>query len=316
MVASEQATDPTSIPAAFGLRARLQAVLPGLSRSMAKLAQFLLENPELPAELSIAELAARSGVSSPTITRFCKLIGYGGYTQMRVGAAADLGRTAGQDAIAGVPGVMANPEMGDQELLRTFLSTHIRALQTSADLVDLRDFRSAAQLIAGSEHVDVYGVGGSSSIAKGLVDRLYQIGINARAWSDLQMGIMSASCLTGSAVGIGVSSSGHTTETVEMLAVARSAGAGTIAITSDPASPLAAIADVVIRSAPADDYLDLGAMASSHTQLFAADLLYVLTSWQDRERSARFTREAEATVQRHRIATRRAGSLSRRPPTG
>lgn len=267
---------------------------------MSRLAHFLLEHPELPVSHSISSLAQQSGVSSPTITRFCKVIGYDGYTQLRVGAAADLGRSAGQHAIAGVPGVMANPAMGDEELLRTFLATHIQALQASADLVDLTSFRQAATLIASSRQVDAYGVGGSSQIAQGLVDRLYQIGINARAWSDLQMGIMSAAGLDETAVAIGVSSSGTTGETVEMLRVAHSAGARTVAITSDPGSVLAATADVVIRTAPPDDGLDLGAMASSHTQIFAADLLYVLTSWEDRDRSTRYTQAGVDAVRRHR----------------
>jgi DNA-binding MurR/RpiR family transcriptional regulator len=301
-VSGEDINSRSAPTAEFGLRARLQAVLPGLTRSMAKLATFLLENPELPVNSSIAELAERSGVSTPTITRFCKVIGYGGYVQLRVGAAADLGRTVGQNGLAGARGVMVRPDMSDQELLRTFLSTHIHALQASADLVDLPSFRRAARMVAESRQVDVYGVGGSSSISDGLVDRLYQIGINARAWSDLQLGIMSAACLDPSAVAIGVSSSGATAETVEMLSVARFAGAKTIAITSDPASPLAGQADVVIRTAPADDYLELGAMTSSHTQVFAADLLYVLASWHDRERSERFALNTRETVQRHKLS--------------
>jgi len=281
---------------------------------MAKLADFLLENPELPVTLSIGELAERAGSSAPTITRFCKLIGYGHYVQLRVGAAADMGRSVGQGGLAGVPGAMLDPNKTDKELLRTFLATHIQALQASADLADLPSFRRAARLLAESDHVDVYGVGGSSSVSDGLVERLYQIGINARAWSDLQMGIMSAACLTESAVAVGISSSGVTSETVEMLSVARTTGAKTIAITSDPKSPLAEIADIVIRTAPPHDYLDLGEMASSHTQVFAADLLYVLASWHDRERSMQFTRNQRATVQRHRLASDpRSADAAQRP---
>ncbi|MGN6324525.1 MurR/RpiR family transcriptional regulator [Pseudolysinimonas sp.] len=295
-------------PPEFGLRARLQAVLPGLTPSMAKLAMFLLEHPETAVHSSIAELARLAGVSSPTVTRFCRVIGYGGYVQLRVGAAADLGRSVGESGFARTPGAMVDPSMSDRELLRTFLSTHVSALQASADLVDLPRFRRAAAMVAESRHVDVYGVGGSASISDGLVDRLYQIGINARAWSDPQLGIMSASCLDPQAVAIGISSSGTTAETVGMLAVARSAGARTIAITSDPASALAAQAEVVIRTAPPDDYLELGAMTSSHTQVFAADLLYVLTSWQNPERSTRFAERTWAATIGHRDARKRTRS--------
>lgn len=271
---------------------------------MEKIAQLLLENPELPVNLSILELADRADVSAPTITRFCKVIGYRGYVQLRVGAAADLGRSVGQDGLAGEPGQMVHPGMSDQELIRTFLATHVQALQASGDLVDMHSLRRAAGMIAASGQVDVYGVGGSGSAAIGLVERLYQIGINARAWSDLHLGIMSASSLNESSVAVGISASGSTSETVDMTAMARAAGAKIIAITSDPLSQLAGLADVTIRTAPGDDYLDLGALTSAHTQVFAADLLYVLVSWIDPERSRRYSENARAAVDWHKMPGR------------
>jgi DNA-binding MurR/RpiR family transcriptional regulator len=275
---------------------------------MQKLAQLLLESPDLPINLSIGELADRAGVSAPTITRFSKLIGYGGYVQLRVGAAADVGRSVAQDHSSVAPGAMVNPGMSDRELLRTFVATHVHALQASADLVNLDDFRSAAEMIAQSTHIDVYGVGGSTSIANGLAERLYNIGINARAFSDVHVGIMSASGLDPSAVAIATSSSGATKETVEMLSVARSYGAKTIAITSNPMSPLAAEADVVIRTAPPDDYLDLGALTSSHTQVFAADLLYLLVSWHDPETAKRYGAQGREAVAGHKLKRARVQS--------
>lgn len=202
--------------------------------------------------------------------------------------------------------------MSDQELVRTFVSIHVQALQASADLVDMSSFRMAAQLIANAERIDVYGVGGSSSIASGLVDRLYQIGVNARAWSDLQMGIMSAACLGNGDVAVGVSSSGSTMETVEMLSIARGAGAKTIAITGGMRSPITEQADVVIRTAPPNDYLDFRAMASSHTQMFAADLLYVLAAGHDRQRSMVLAEAQQAAIAQHNRteASHRGGARS------
>lgn len=286
------------------MRARLQAAQSRFSPSMVKIAHLLLENPELPVNLSILDLAERAEVSPATISRFCRLIGYGGYLQLRVGAAADLGRSVGQDGLAGEPGAMLDPMMSDQELLRTFVATHIQALQASGDLVDMKDFRAAAGMIAESGRVDVYGVGGSSSVANGLAERLYLIGVNARVWSDLHLGIMSASMLDRASVAIGVSASGSTSETVGMLAMARSAGAKTIAITSDPLSQLAELADVSIRTPAADDYLDLGALTSSHTQIFAANLLYLLVSWADPERTRRYAANARTAVQRRQTLGR------------
>src|SRR5699024_9123196 len=109
----EQPVPPASFPADFGLRARLQAVTPHLTQRMVPLAQLLLEQPELAVTLSGSALAARGGVSPPTLTRFCKLLGYGGFVQLRIGAAADVGRSAGQLGLAGTPGAVVRPDMED-----------------------------------------------------------------------------------------------------------------------------------------------------------------------------------------------------------
>lgn len=287
--------------AEFGLRARLQATLPKMSRSMAKTAHLLLENPDLPITLSIAEFAERADVSAPTITRFCKFLGYSGYVGLRVGAAAEQGRTLGEDGFAGQPGEAAHPQMSDSELLRTFLASHVQALRASADLVDLETIRLVADAVSSSPQVDVYGVGGSGSVARSLADRLYYVGVGARAWTDVHGGLMSAAILVGDAIAIGVSSSGETSDTIEMLAEARKSGAWTVAITSNPHSTIAAHAEVVIQTAPPDDYLDLGGLTTSHVQVFAADLLYLLVSWNRMAQKAKNNAAAGAAVSGHRV---------------
>ena len=300
-----------SFTAEFGLRARLQATLPTMSSSMSQIARLLLQNPDLPITLPIAEFAERAGVSAPTVTRFCKFIGYSGYVGLRVGAAAELGRTAGEDGIVGEVGASARPEMSDEELLRTFLATHVQALRASADLVDLDDLRLVAQTVSDSAQVDVYGVGGSGAVAHSLADRLYQVGVNARAWSDVHLGLMSGAILTEGAVAIGISSSGETTDTIEMLAEARRSGAWTVAITSNPHATIAEDADAIIQTAPPEDYLDLGSLTSSHVQTFAADLLYLLVSWSRQQQ-----KDTNSAAARAAIATHGRNSRAGRPASG
>lgn len=296
-----------SFPAEFGLRARLQAVAPHLTRRMEPIAELLLEQPELAVTLSSRALAARAGVSPPTLTRFCRLLGFTGFAQLRIGAAADAGRSSGQGGWTPELVGVVHPEMNDQELLRTVLATHVQALQASADVMDLQVLRRVADIIVAGRQVDVYGVGGSASVAGGLVERLYQAGVSARAWSDLHLGVMSASWLGSDDIAIAVSSSGASRETIEMLSVARDAGARTIAITSDHRSQLADVAEFVIRTAPPDDYRDLGELTAAHTQVFASDLLYLLVSWHDLSRTADRAGRARNAVERIGRPVRRPG---------
>lgn len=262
----------------FGLLARVQAALPSLSPSMAKIARLLLENPELPLTLSITELAERAGTSAPTVTRFCRQLGYGGYVPLRVGVAADLGRSDAQTEFVHELGRTFDPDESSAALLKTLRLTHINSIQAAADLIDLDDFESAAAAVARSPHVDIYGVAGSATVAHSLHDRLYRIGVNAHAWSEVHHGLMSASLLGPESTAIGISNSGRTAEVLEMLGAAGDTGATTVALTSDPHSPLADLAEIHLRTSPPDQFFSGGGIAAQTVQMFACNVLYMLVA--------------------------------------
>lgn len=289
-------TIDSAATAEYGLRARLQAVMPQMSPSMAHAAQMLLEHPELPVRLSIAEFAEHAQVSAPTVTRLCKFLGYSGYPGLRMGIAAELGRTASMDSLVGQIDANARPDMDDAELVRSFLASHVKALQASADLIDMQQLRRAAKLIANASRIDIYGVAGSGSVGEVLAHRLYMLGLNVNAWTDVHMGLMSAAILPEGAVAIGISGSGQTRDVLEMIDTARERGATAIAVTSSQYSPLAERSDIVIRTAPRDDFLDIGIFTASHVQIFAANLLYLLVSWLRPEHLARYESDAKAAL--------------------
>src|SRR5690606_23351394 len=60
--------------------------------AMSKIADVVTVHPAAPVELTITEPADRAGTSAATVTRFCRAIGFDGYTQFRVGVASEIGR--------------------------------------------------------------------------------------------------------------------------------------------------------------------------------------------------------------------------------
>src|SRR6201747_2401796 len=91
----------------YGASSRIHAALPEMPGGMAKVGTLLLQDPSLPLRLSIPQLAERAGTSAATITRFCRAIGYTGYLALRVGAAAEQGRSSA-------------PETWDSDIGRAF----------------------------------------------------------------------------------------------------------------------------------------------------------------------------------------------------
>jgi len=60
--------------------------------TISKIADLLTEEPRAPLDLSITDLAKRAGTSAASVTRFCRMIGYRGYSALRMGIAEELGR--------------------------------------------------------------------------------------------------------------------------------------------------------------------------------------------------------------------------------
>src|SRR4051794_33401423 len=162
----------------YGASSRIHAALPEMPGGMAKVGTLLLEDPALPLQLSITELAERAGTSPATVTRFCRALGYAGYPTLRVRAAAEQGRSSAHETWEADIGRAFHLDDDPEQVLRTLLNAHTVALTSTAERVDTTLFARVAAAIARSRHVDIYGIEGSATIARELQARLYRIGVN------------------------------------------------------------------------------------------------------------------------------------------
>jgi DNA-binding MurR/RpiR family transcriptional regulator len=293
---------------AIGVINRIEARLPEMSGTMRKIAAFLLENPRAPLEGSIGDLAKMSGTSAATVTRFCRLIGYTGYASFRVSIATEDGRTSARETWTTDIGRAFGPDDPATEVLSTLMNAHIRSLQETASIMDLPLLKEISKRIAHSSHVDIYGVGGSATLAGELQARLYRIGINSHFWSEVHAGLTSAAIQNADCVAIGISNTGRTKETVQMLRQAHRAGALTVAISNNPTSALAEVADRQIITSVFERFLQPDDLSAKHVQLMVLDLLYLLVAQEDFERTTTNLATSALAVSAHRQPNRLARS--------
>ncbi|HEY5223404.1 MAG TPA: MurR/RpiR family transcriptional regulator [Microbacteriaceae bacterium] len=299
---------------ASGVANRIRSRLPQMSGTMVKIADFVLENPQAPLKLSIGELARHAGTSAATVTRFCRLLGYTGYVPFRVSIATDLGRSTAHESWTADIGRAFGPDDSPSDVLSTLINAHSRTLQETASVIDVNDMARIARGIAASNHVDIYGVGGSAMLADELQARFYRIGINAHSWSEVHAGLTSAAILGTNSVAIGISNTGRTEETIQMLSEAGRAGAMTVAISNNPDSPMAAAADMSIITSVYEHFLQPDDLSAKHGQLLVLDLLYLLVAQQDFERSTADLAASALAVASHRRPIRSSMSAKRRHP--
>ena len=297
--------------AGLGVGSRIQTNMPQMSAAMLKIATLLLEHPSAPLELSITELAEKAGTSAATVTRFCRLIGYAGYVPFRVGVAADAGRSSAQETWRADIGRAFDPHDTPSEVLRTLTKSHTFALQATADQIDVAQVAQLAEAIATCNHVDIYGIGGSAGMAEEMQSRLYRIGINTHSWSEVHVGLTSAALQSEDSVAIAISNTGRTEETIQMLSEAKSAGAYTVALTNNPESPLASIADTHVITYAPDEYLQPDDLSAKHAQLFVLDLLYLLVAQQNFAQTTTMLAASATAVAPHRRSLRQPSRATR-----
>lgn len=297
------AQPPESPAPTIGVVSLVRAKLPEMSIVMTKIANFLLNNPQAPLSMSIGELASQAGTSPATVTRFCRLLGFAGYAPLRVNIATEMGRAAGRETWTIDIGRAFGPDDSPRAVLSTLVNAHTRSLQETAAIMDLPQLKKIAHRIAVSTHVDIYGVGGSSMLAAELHARLYRIGINAHFWAEVHAGLTSAAILGPACVAIGISNTGHTDETIQMLHEAGRAGALTVAISNNPTSPLAEEADLPIITSVYEQYLQPDDLSAKHVQLLVLDLLYLLVAQEDFDQSTTNLALTAEAVSTHRVAS-------------
>jgi DNA-binding MurR/RpiR family transcriptional regulator len=280
---------------------RLRARLSEFTGALRRVAEHVLTDPAGASRATIVELAERSGTSPATITRFCRAVGFEGYADLRLAIAGETGRAARSAGWAVDIGRAIEPTDPLERVLRQIMAADTQAMRDTAAMTDIASVERAADAIASASRVDIYGASGSALVGAEMQFSLHRIGVAAWSWPDVHNGLASAAMLGMHDVALGISHSGQTRETVEMIAEAGSRGATTIALTSFPRSPLADVADIVLLTATQATTFRPDALSARHPQLVVLDLLYIAVAQRTHDRShAAFQRTAQA-VAGHRL---------------
>jgi DNA-binding MurR/RpiR family transcriptional regulator len=295
---------------------RIRSLLPGLARAEQRVAHVVLEDPAGVSRRSITEVADAAGTSETTVTRFCKAVGVSGYPELRIALAADTARAAARsdrDLDRDLGG-----EIGPDDDLRQVVGkvafADTRAVEETAEQLDMPSLDRVVQAIANAGRVDVYGVGASAFVALDLQQKLHRIGRVCFAWSDTHIMLTSAAVLRRGDVAVGISHTGATTDTVEALREARERGATTVALTNFPRSPITEVADHVLTTAARETTFRSGATASRIAQLTVIDCVFIGVAQRHMDTALAALDTTYSAVGSHRLEVRQDGR--RRPKEG
>ncbi|HEY8979031.1 MAG TPA: MurR/RpiR family transcriptional regulator [Streptomyces sp.] len=283
----------------------IRTELPRLAGSLRKVGELILEDPAAVTHCSAAELGRRTGTSQATVTRFCRAIGLDSYQHLLIELAQERGRGEASDWGTAEIGPDISPDDSLERVVQVVGGADLRAIQQTVDRIDLDALERGAQALARARRIDVYGVGGSGAVAQETETRLFRIGCAVRGWTEVHGAATSAALLTPADVAIGISHSGSTRETLEPFEMARERGATTIALTTDPRSPLARAADVRLISSTSETSFRTGSIGGRHSVLMIVDCLYVRVAQLSYQRASASLALTDHIGPQHAVKARR-----------
>ncbi|WBQ02427.1 MurR/RpiR family transcriptional regulator [Kribbella sp. CA-293567] len=278
---------------------RLRGLRPTMGGALIRIADFLLAEPAEAARLTITDLADRTGTSAGTVTRFCHTAGLSGFAALKLALAEQVGRS-GTSRWSTDIGRQIDPADDLDQVLKVIVAANTQALLGTADQLDLAVVDQVAGAITEARAIHLFGVGTSAITADELRIRLQRIGFACWLWPEVHGALVGVALAGERDLVIGISHSGQIAETIDVLRTAAERGAGTVAITNDPASALAAEAELILTTAqtgaePAD------ALADRHAQLLVLDVLYTRVAQLNHARTLAALETTAAAVDSRRV---------------
>lgn len=283
----------------------LRAALPSLRPSERRVADFVLGNPGAAVDLTITDLADRCDTSVASVVRFCRSLGYGGYSDFRLTLASSVGREQVSLVRFGVSDSDISASDDVQSVVAKLAFHEAHDIEATAEALDLEVLDRVAAAIAVATRTDIYGSASSGLTAADLQQKLHRIGLVSYHWSDVHLALTSAAVLGPGCVAIGFSHSGRTLETADSLASARERGATTVLVTNFPASPIAGEVDYVLATSATETRYRPGAMSGRIAQLAVVDFLFVRIAQLLSDRMAEPLELSYDAVQKHRLGNGR-----------
>lgn len=281
--------------------ARIKDSYPGLSPAEQAVADTVLSDVQSAVEASNGDIAARAGVSQPTVTRFCRAIGCDGVRDFKLQLARSL--VVGELYLS-PDRLPASPDPDHPPYWTSILSEARAALIEVERQLDPAAVHRAAEVVATARRVAVFGLGGSSSaLAEETQYRLFRYGVSVTALKDPYLARMTAATFKPGDALIVISATGRTREVIDAVELARHYGAATIAITT-PDGDLAQVAEIALTTRVPEYPDTLTPSASRFAFLTIIDLLAAATGY----RLGPVARENLRRI-KYNVLTRRPGAV-------
>lgn len=215
---------------------RIKMQYASFSQGQKRIANFILNHQEDVARYSITTMAQKTGTVPSTITRFCQALSYKGFSELKVYMEKNLMVPMAADNMIEKDDVI-------QVVIQKLMNSAQNAISDTLRVLDSRILVKVVDSMLSAGNIVWFGQSGghvSTSYARQL---LLRINILSQAINDKVDMNLAASTMKKGDVVIGMAYSGEVRNVIEALKTAKHNKATVVAITANPNSTMAKLAD-------------------------------------------------------------------------
>ncbi|MDO4466860.1 MAG: MurR/RpiR family transcriptional regulator [Bacillota bacterium] len=183
-----------------------------LNDSEVEILDYCIKNAKKISNMKIKEVADELFTSPASLVRFCKKLGFNGFSEFKA--------TIKMEASHSI------------ELPRICADDFFKDIQTTIRLIDETTIEKIIHQIHQRNRLDIYAVGSSRVVANQLASLFQSIGINAFSFEDSNLMNISASNRTNGDLVIAISISGETKLPLKACNIAKENGALIVSVTN------------------------------------------------------------------------------------
>ncbi|WP_419210454.1 MurR/RpiR family transcriptional regulator [Providencia manganoxydans] len=277
------------------LTVKLESLLTRGKGTEQRIAHFLLESRDSIVSMNAAELAQAAGVSSASVIRFARQMGYRGYPEFKVDYLSDEKQHKAES-------LYGNLSRNDDtaQIIAKSGQMFITAIEKSVRLLEPLTVDAIAQKIVEAKRVVVFGIGSSAIVANDIFLKLIRVNKHALFSPDLHVQLGYSANLNASDLAIAVTARGNTPDINYMLKSAHESGCTTVALTRFGQDEAARLADYTLPYFYDEQHSQLGVITPQVLQMVIFDTLFFKYSTLANE-------DADIALHKARQAVTRAG---------
>ena len=246
--------------------------LPQSSGTEKGILQYLLNNPEEAASMSIRQLSGKVFASPSTITRLCHKLGFSQYREFQK---ALMYENAMRKETINPKNCEIERDDTLERLVDKIIYKSIVSLENTKSLIDVEVLEKSVELLLKAQKIVFFGIGASLLVGKDAYLKFLRINKPCLVSEDFHSQLVQAKNMTDKDVGIIISYSGMTPEMVECARIMKNFNVPIISITCFHESPLSRLADYNLYITATEFEFRTGKLGSRISQLAVIDMLYV-----------------------------------------